>query len=101
MFTESTPLNRCVRVRDPHGLSELPLELVLLSGVSESAHPLLGSTSPSARAMPVVLSSVDAQNLGTCTSDDTSAWCDHPNDCSGSFGAKVLRRTRTWLTPPI
>ena len=51
--------------------------------------------------MPVVLSSIDVQNLGTCISDDTSAWRDHPDACSGSLGAKEPRWTRTWLTPPI
>ena len=25
-------------------------------------------------------------NLGTCTLDDTSAWCDLPDACSGNFG---------------
>ena len=29
-------------------------------------------------------------SLGTCTSDDTSAWCDHPDACSGSFGLHDL-----------
>ena len=35
-------------------------------------------------------SSIDAVSLGTCTSDDTSAWCDHPDACSGSFGLHDL-----------
>ena len=28
-------------------------------------------------------------NLGTCSSDDTSAWCDHPDACSGSTECPV------------
>merc|ERR1719259_922502 len=34
-------------------------------------------------------SSIDAVSLGTCSSDDTSAWCDHPDACSGSTQCPV------------
>ena len=63
--------------------------LVPLSGVSEDCASTLESVcgkygSLSTGACQSCFSSIDAVNLGTCSSDDTSAWCDHPDACSGS-----------------
>ena len=66
---------------------------MLFSGVSEDCASTLETYESLSQAMPVVLSSIDAHNLVTCPSDDTSAWCDHSDACSGNFGANVPRWT--------
>ena len=64
----------------PHGLSCQPIAHPLLDLCAGSAGPLLG-------CLPVVL--LQHCSVWTCGSDDTSAWYDHPDTCSGSTECPV------------
>ena len=64
--------------------------LCLCLACQKIAHPFLRSTSPSARAIANRAFPASTLSFGTCTSDETSVWCDHPNACFGSLGRKYL-----------
>ena len=64
--------------------------LCIFLACQKFAHPLLTSTGPSARAIANRAFPALTLSFGTCTSDETSAWCDHPNACSGSLGRQYL-----------
>ena len=78
--------------------------LVPLSGVSVDCASTLESVcgksgSLSTGACQSCFSSINAVNFGTCSSDDTLAWCDHPDACSGSEERPVCALHSVFQSP--